>query len=233
MATTTLPKSKKYLTEEELVFLPPLKGNRFVDSTGQTFHQLTALGIVRVKGKNTFWACRCTCGKVVVIDGRNLRSGQTKSCGCRQREAGRVSGSPSVKHGLSRTPEYQCWQSMMDRCADPEKPRNKRYAGRGIKVCDRWLHSFENFLADMGHRPSSEHTLERKDNNGDYEPGNCKWATRIEQANNRRTSRYFVIAGERKTVAQWCRHLGLDPDKDRARVLWRLEHGRTLEDLRT
>ena len=97
---------------------------------------------------------------------------------------------------------------MKERCCDPKNKRFADYGGRGIKVCDRWLNSFENFLADMGLKPSPEHSIERKNTDGDYEPDNCKWATQIEQANNKRTNHLITANGKTQTVRQWERELG-------------------------
>ena len=108
--------------------------------------------------------------------------------------------------------EYQTWSGMIARCHNPDKPKYKDYGGRGISVCDRWRNSFKDFLSDMGYKPSPELTLERIDNDGNYEPSNCKWATRKEQANNRRLpcdTRYITIGGETKPVQQWAKEAGI------------------------
>ena len=116
---------------------------------------------------------------------------------------------PSRTHGHSATTEYRIWSQMRGRCANPRGARWSSYGGRGITVCARWHESFENFLADMGPRPAGT-TLDRKDNDGNYEPGNCRWATRIEQQNNMRSNRIVVVSGERMTLAEACRRAGLD-----------------------
>jgi hypothetical protein len=126
----------------------------------------------------------------------------------------------NYKHGHkpqgSASPEYAAWNAMRARCGNPKNPRYKRYGARGIKVCDRWQNSFDNFLEDItreiGLRPSPQHSLDRFPNNdGDYEPGNVRWATDVEQANNRRSSRLIELDGETRTLAEWCRVKGISP----------------------
>ena len=112
-------------------------------------------------------------------------------------------------HRMSRTPEYYSWRAMKIRCFNPNYPRYSDWGGRGITVCDRWKNSFENFLADMGTKPSPKHSLDRIDNNADYSPKNCRWATKAEQQNNQRSNRLITIGNETYTIAQWTKKMNI------------------------
>lgn len=114
----------------------------------------------------------------------------------------------NIQVEVAKTPEYACWVHMLVRCSKESDPSFHRYGGRGIKVCNEWKNSFVEFYLDMGPRPSKKHSIERKDNDGDYTPNNCHWATRIEQANNTSQNRVLEFAGERKTLAQWKKQFG-------------------------
>lgn len=160
-----------------------------VDITGQKFGLWTVVARApKRKQGNAIWWCRCECGAENAVSGGELKAGLSKSCGCRRAECNRLKAAKHVTHGLSHTPEYTCWGSMRHRCRNPKSSKYADYGGRGISVCERW-NSFENFLADMGRRPTPAHSLDRINNDGNYEPGNCRWATPKEQMNNRRAHR--------------------------------------------
>lgn len=116
---------------------------------------------------------------------------------------------PMEMHNMKDSLEYSSWTAMKKRCLNKNHIYYNRYGGRGIKISERWVHSFLAFYGDLGPRPSSKHQLERIDNDGDYTPENCKWATKKEQANNRESSHFITINGETKTLTQWCEQLGL------------------------
>ena len=153
---------------------------------GRKFGRLTALEPAikeRTSKGNVTWVCKCDCGELLFVSEGNLISGYIKSCGCLR----------------SDTPIHHSWYGMLQRCYNPKNISYKYYGGRGIKVCDRWRYSFENFYLDMGERPK-DRSLDRINNNGNYEPKNCKWSTRKEQMNNTRRQRLFIAYGPNSEV---------------------------------
>jgi hypothetical protein len=177
-----------------------------VDLSGQVFGKLTAV-TETTKRKNSFvvWLCECACGNSVEVTSNNLRKGKTKSCGCL---IGDVLIARNTTHGMSGTPEHLAWTCMNARCYNPNTIWYKRYGGRGISVCDRWRTSFENFFNDVGRKPTVKHSLDRIDNNGNYEPSNCRWATATEQALNRDVGTRITVDGVMDTMSGWSLRLG-------------------------
>ena len=203
------------------------------DLTGQEFERLTVLEYAgQDKHGVSLWICRCTCGVVKVINSMGLKAKKVKSCGCHRAEQLRAGREGLVKqrtrHGRSRTTEHHIWANILYRCQKETSRQYPDYGGRGIKVCERWQgeDGFINFLADMGPRPSPQHTIDRINNDGNYEPGNCRWATKKEQARNRRDNLILEYRGKRKTMIEWCEIKGINKI-----TLWgRLAKGWSVDD---
>ena len=178
-----------------------------IDMTGKRYGCITAVrpnGLC--KSRDIKWLFKCDCGVEFSASGYAARNGKIATC---PECAAKRIASGSIKHGMSSTPEFGIWTDIKTRCYNQNHIAFKHYGGRGIAVCERWLSSFENFLADIGKRPSRIHSIDRIDTNGNYEPENCRWATGIEQANNRRNNIRIVIDGTEKTLTEWCRDLGV------------------------
>ena len=169
---------------------------------GMRFGRLVA---IRNLGKG-YWEYSCDCGIVVQKKRTYVLVGDTRSCGCLQRE---VIVSANLSHGMRRTPLYSVWCHAKARCHTPTDSAYPSYGGRGIVMCERWRNSFVAFAKDMGDRPSPSHQLERKNNDGPYAPDNCMWATRAQQSNNRRNNTFLQFNGERHTIADWARITGV------------------------
>lgn len=195
---------------------------------GDRFGRYTVAGAAeKDRHGNPRWLCRCECGNERIVLQFALRQGKTVSCGCYQREA---SAAANRTHGQTDSPEHNSWTSMLGRCFNSNDERWEDYGGRGISVCERWRGSFENFLADMGPRPSPEHSLDRyPDPDGNYEPDNCRWATRSEQQRNRRCTPVLEYKGERRPLIEWAERLGIPYQtlSTRIRRGWSVERAMT------
>lgn len=197
---------------------------RFIDLTGQVFERLTVVEHVGFDKKHSaLWSCQCSCGKSCIISSDNLRSGNTKSCGCIRNE--RI-GTLNKSHGLSQHPLHRTWSHIKDRCNNPNDKKYDSYGGRGIKMCDEW-NDFQRFYDwSMENGWEQGLTIDRINVNGNYEPDNCRWVTMKVQQNNRRDNKYITFNGKTQTMQQWCDELGIPHSTlwNRLNVLgWSLE----------
>lgn len=167
---------------------------RLIDETGKTYDRLFVERKAKNKDNFALWECRCACGRKTEVRGVALRRGKIRSCGkCRW------------ENPVTKKPEYDIWIDMKTRCFNPDAWSYRDYGSRGIRVCSEWQDSFHAFLRDMGPRPSAEHSVEREDVNGHYEPKNCRWATRREQGSNKRNNVWVTYEGERMILAEAAR----------------------------
>lgn len=154
------------------------------DISEKNYGRLTALSFVgKTEHRKSLWKCLCSCGTEIIVEKGNLSSGNTQSCGCYQRER---ASEGNIVHGMTGTRMHRIWKGMRTRCTNPKAHQYKDYGGRGIRVCERW-ESFESFYEDMKAGYTDELSIDRINNDGDYAPNNCRWATRAEQAKNKRT----------------------------------------------
>ncbi len=198
--------------------------------SGQKFHRLTAVEYTAKIGRTRAWLCRCDCGNTVVVAPCRLLTGRTKSCGCFRKAGGMMAG---LRHGKGYTLEAGIWRNMLYRCDNPGCRMYPKYGGRGVTVCDRWRgpDGLINFLADMGPRPSLQHSVDRyPDNDGPYSPDNCRWATRAQQLRNTRRNRFITFDGRTMVVADWARETGIDRGVigERLKLGWSVERALTV-----
>lgn len=185
---------------------PSRAAHNRADLTGETFGRLTVIEFYGVsKHQHSTWKCKCACGATRIIEAGSLRSGNSQSCGCLKKE---TTGERGRTHGMTETPIYRVWQAMMNRCRNRNQPAWRNYGGRGISVCERW-HSFDNFLEDMGPRPSGR-SIDRIDNSKGYFKENCRWATRAQQARNTRRNRFITFENRTATLKEWADEIGID-----------------------
>lgn len=191
---------------------------------GQKFGRLLVIKRIGIsKYGKIIWECLCDCGNTTHVISYHLKIGKIVSCGCVHKE---MLIKRNLKHGQSclgkHTAEFQIWQNMKSRCLNPLNNHFKRYGDRGIKVCDRWLNSFENFFSDMGNRPSKIHTIDRINNDGNYEPDNCKWSTPAQQTRNTSRNRWFEYGGDKKVLSDWATELKCLPSQ----IIYHLSKGK-------
>lgn len=179
--------------------------SRVHDLTGQKFGLLTVIGIADTNTQKTYWVCKCDCSNMKTVRSDSLLCGSIKSCGCLKRKQDKINLTKHYRHMMSGTRIYQEWQGMKGRCNNPHDPRYDRWGGRGIKVCDEWQNSFEAFYNwAMANGYKDDLTIDRIDNDGNYEPSNCRWATQQEQSRNRSSNIKITIGNSTRTLMEWC-----------------------------
>ncbi len=196
----------------------------FINLAGNNYGRWTVIKRIPSASRDAVWQCRCACGKLSSVDGASLRRGDTKSCGCLRKEGMTTHGQSM---GKQRKFGYGIWSGIKSRCENTRVKEYASYGGRGIQMCERWSCSFDNFIQDMGKRPSRRHSIDRIDNDGDYEPGNCHWATRDEQGQNRSNNVRVVYLGRDMTIRNAVNIAGNVALLATAK--WRVKHGWSVE----
>lgn len=196
---------------------------------GKKFNRLTVIRF-SYKNKNSvdFWECECDCGNTKIIRGHSIEHGLTKSCGCLQKEKVKITGANCKKHGFANKERlYRIWKNMRKRCNNPNSDYYENYGGRGIKVCEEWndYQNFRNWSLDNGYQ--DDLSIDRINGNEGYEPSNCRWANRKQQANNQRSNVMIFYKGEIKTAAQWAEKIGIT----KSSMYHRLDRGWTMEEI--
>ena len=188
------------------------------DLTGKKFGKLEVIGVHDTGSRKTYYVCQCDCGNIKVVRADALISGATKSCGCIKKEHDKINLTANHKHKMSGTRIYETWQDMKRRCYNKQNARYDRYGGRGITVCDEWLNNFQSFYDwAISNGYSDDLTIDRIDNDGNYEPSNCRWSTAKEQCNNRGSNINITIGNATKSLMCWCEIFNVDYKKVHAR----------------
>jgi len=192
--------------------------SKVIDITGQKFGRLTA---IKREGSNSdgkaLWLCKCDCGNKVIVVGKSIRNGHTKSCGCLSVDRTRSMGKSNLKHGDSKSRLYNVWRGILKRCNNPNNHAYENYGGRGIKICEQWEHSYEKFMKwsfENGYEEGL--SIDRIDNDGNYEPSNCRWVTASEQSRNKRDNVLITYKGKTYCMTDWAKIIGINVD-----TLWR------------
>ena len=183
---------------------------KIINLKGLRFSRLLVIKFAYMIKSCSVFECLCDCGKIKNIRGTHLKRGLTKSCGCLCIEELKIR---ATSHGCATdnkcTSEYVSWTNMKQRCYNPNSKDYNNYGGRGIIICDRWKNSFDNFLSDMGKKPNEKYSIDRINVNGNYEPSNCRWATQLDQTNNKRTNKNLTYNGETLTMSQWAKKMNI------------------------
>lgn len=198
----------------------------FINLTGKKFNDLVVIGFHGVVNGRTLWLCECKCGNRIPVEAYNLKNSHTTSCGCHKQEQLKE----RTDTQWCRTPEYKVWSGMKRRCNNPNSKSYKDYGSRGIKLCAKWddpPYGFLEFYKDMGKRPSEKHEIERINNEGNYESGNCKWVLRAENAKNKRNNINITYKGQTMILADWSKVSGIK----RATLYFRYHKGLRGEEL--
>lgn len=193
------------------------------DLTGATFGKMTVIGFHDYsKGGLPRWLCRCECGQERAVVGSDMKRRPNMTCGCGRKKT--LSAIRST-HRMCNSTEYHSWTGLIQRCTNPNHPRYTDYGGRGITVCERWRNSFIDFLADMGKKPTPDHSIERKNNDDGYHPDNCRWATTSEQNQNTRVVSKYTHDGKTLSVRHWAELVGMSRSalSSRLRLGWSIE----------